>query len=110
VAELGTRKAVLKGNFGRSLETTSGLASLVGSYIARGLSLDEIGRYQRSVSGVTPEQAEAAARSILAPDGATVVIVGDASKFLDRLRKERGEVMVIPLAKLDLDRLGEGAK
>ena len=110
VAELGTRKAVLNGNFGRSLETTSGLASLVGSYIARGLSLDEIGRYQRSVSGVTPEQAEAAARSILAPDGATVVIVGDASKFLDRLRKERGEVMVIPLAKLDLDRLGEGAK
>jgi zinc protease len=110
IAELGTRKAVLNGSFGRTLETTSSLANLVGNYVVRGVSLDEIARYQQSVNAVAPDEAGTAARSVLAPEGATIVIVGDAARFLDRMRKERGEVTVIPLAKLDLDRLGEGAK
>ena len=102
-AELGTRKAVLNGSFGRNLETTASLAGMVSGYVLRGLSLDEILRYQQAVNAVSPAEAGAAARDVLAPAGATVVIVGDAGKFVDRLRQERGEVTVIPLAKLDLE-------
>ncbi|MDQ3247548.1 MAG: insulinase family protein [Pseudomonadota bacterium] len=109
MAELGTRKAVLNGGFGRSLETTSGLATLIANYVVRGVSLDEIARYQQSVSAISPNEAGAAARSVLAPAGATVVIVGDASKFVDQLRKQRGDVTVIPADKLDLQNLGAAA-
>jgi zinc protease len=102
VAELGTRKAALTGSFGRGLESTSSLANMVRNYVLRGVSLDEMQQYQQAVNAVTPGDAAAAAAKVLAPAGATVVIVGDGRKFLDRLRTERGEVTVIPLSKLDL--------
>jgi zinc protease len=105
VAELGTRKSALTGSFGRSLESTSSLANMVRNYVLRGVSLDEMQQYQQAVNAVTPAGAGAAAAKVLAPAGATVVIVGDARKFLDRLRTERGEVTVIPLSKLDLANL-----
>jgi zinc protease len=103
-AELGARKAVLNGTFGRSLETTSGLANLIATYVVRGVSPDEIGRYQEAVRAVTPQQASAAANSVLAPAGAIVVIVGDSKQFLGRLRQDRRDVTVIPMGDLDFDR------
>ena len=109
LAELGARKAVLNGGFGRSLETTSGLATLISKYVVRGVSPDEVARYQRSVNAVTPQQAGSAAASVLAPAGATVVIVGDSKLFIDRLRRERGQVTVIPIGDLDLDRFALAA-
>ena len=109
-SELGTRKAVLNGSFGRSLETTASLATTVSNYVAQGVALDELLRYQQAIDQVTPAQAGSAAQAVLAPAGATVVIVGDASKFADRLRRERGEITIIPLDKLDLQRIGEQAR
>ena len=103
IAELGARKAVLNGNFGRSLETTSGLATLIANFVARGVTPDEIARYEGAVRAVTPEQAGAAAKSIFGAAGGTMVIVGDSRQFLDQLRRERGDVMVIPIGDLDLD-------
>jgi zinc protease len=103
LAELDARKAVLNGSFGRSLETTSGLATLVSNFVARGVSPDEVARYQAAVRAVTPEQAGQAARSVLGVAGGTVVVVGDSKQFLDRLRGEREEVTVIPIGDLDLD-------
>ncbi len=103
VAELDARKAALNGDFGRSLERTSSLANLIANYVLRGVSPDEIGRYQAGVRTVTPQEAQSAAASILTPVGSTVVIVGDSKSFLDQLRRERGEVIVIPIAQLDLD-------
>jgi zinc protease len=102
VAELGTRKAALTGSFARGLESTSSLAATVSRYVLRGVSVDEMLRYQQSVNAVTPADAGAAAARVMAPAGATVIIVGDSRKFLDALRKERGDVTVIPLSKLDL--------
>jgi zinc protease len=109
LTELAARKAVLNGGFGRSLETTSGLATLVSNYVVRGVSPEEIARYQQSVNAVTPQQAGSAAASVLAPAGATVVIVGDSKLFIDRLRRERGELTVIPIGDLDLDRFALAA-
>jgi len=69
----------------------------------RGIDPVELVRYQRSVLAVTPAEAQAAARELLNPVGATIVIVGEASQFLARLRQSHANVTVIPIAQLNLD-------
>jgi len=102
-AELAARRASLTGDFGRGVETTAGLAQFVGSYVTRGIDPAELLRYQRAVLGVTPAQARAAAADLLGPQGATIVIVGEAASFLPALRREHANVTVIPIASLRLD-------
>src|SRR5436190_683905 len=103
-AELNARRASLTGDFGRDVETTSGLAQLVSSYVIRGVDPAEILRYQASVLAVTPAGAQGVAADLLRPEGATIVIVGDSSKFLEALRRTQPNVTVIPLTELNLDR------
>ncbi len=105
-AEMGTRQAFITGGFGRQLETAEGLGDIVSSYVLNGVNPSEIGRYMGAVNAVTPAQAGDAARGILAPTGTTTVIVGDAKLFADDLRKRFGEVTVIPLPQLSLDKPG----
>jgi zinc protease len=105
-AEMGTRQAFITGGFGRQLETVEGLGDIVAGYVQNGVDPAEIGRYMTSVRAVTPDQAGAAARALLAPAGTTTVIVGDAKLFADDLRKRFGEVTVIPLPQLSLDKPG----
>lgn len=102
-SEIGVRRAVILGSYGRNAETTEGIADLIANYVISGVGPDEIGRYQRAVLGVTPADAQAAAAEFLTPEGATMVIVGDSRLFLDRLRRERRDVTVIPIAELNLD-------
>jgi zinc protease len=106
VAELTARRASLTGDFGRDTETTAGTAALIAGFVMRGLGPDEIGRYLPAVLAVTPAEAQAAAAELLAPAGATIVIVGEAAQFVERLRREHANVTVIPLAELNLDRPG----
>ena len=101
-AELTTRKAVLNGSFGRSIETTSGLAGLIGTYVARGVDPAEIARNQQAVSAVTPEQARATAAELLDPGPSVMVIVGDSKQFLPALRRSHSAVTVIKLNELNL--------
>jgi zinc protease len=103
VAELNARRASLTGDFGRNTETTAGTAGLIGGFVMRGLSPDEIGRYLPAVLAVTPGEAQAAAAQLLAPEGATIVIVGEASLFIERLRRDHANVTLIPIAELNLD-------
>jgi len=102
-AELTARRASLTGDFGRDMETTAGTAGAMAGYVMRGLGPDEIGRYLPGVLAVTPAEAQAAAAELLSPEGVTVVIVGEASQFLERLRRDHPDVIVIPLAELSLD-------
>lgn len=102
-AELDARRASLLGDFGRDAETTSGIASTIASYVLRDVSPEEIGRYQQAVLAVTPADAQAAARNLLSPAGATIVIVGEASQFLPALQRDHPNVTVIPLGELNLD-------
>jgi zinc protease len=104
-AELGTRQAVLNGSFGRQLETTSGLAQITANYVLQGVDPSEVGRFQQSVLAVTPQQAGAAARELLSPVGATIVIVGDSRAFLDQIRKSYPDVTVVPLKDLRVENL-----
>jgi zinc protease len=105
-AELTARRATLSGDFGRSAETTDGMAGLIGAYITRGIAPDEVGRYLPGVLAVTPAQAQETARAVLTPEGATIVIVGEAAQFLPALRRDHANVTVIPVADLNLDRPG----
>jgi len=93
--ELTPRKATLIGNFARSLETNAGLARRVGELALYGIKLDEISRYIPSVESVTSAQVEQFAKERLG-GASSIVIVGDARKFIEPLKKEFPDVEVIP--------------
>mgnify|MGYP002622014128 CR=1 FL=1 len=102
-AELNARKAVLIGSFGRSVETTSGLAGQISTLALYGLPPERLNTYVSDVSGVTPEQARAAAARYFDADRADVVVAGDAQHFYDGLRALRPDAERIPASELNLD-------
>jgi zinc protease len=96
------RVAFLTGNYNRQVETSGGIAAVLATFIQQGLPASEITRVAKQLEGVTPAAASAAAGRIASSDKASLVIVGDASKFLDRLKTMRSNIEVIPVAELDL--------
>ncbi|HXA16902.1 MAG TPA: pitrilysin family protein [Thermoanaerobaculia bacterium] len=101
--ELGPRKAVLIGGFGRQLETNGGIVGRIGTLALYGLPLDEINRYISGVQGVTAPDVQKFAAAHLAGNGASIVIVGDAKKFLPALQQRFKDVEVIPIDALDVN-------
>jgi zinc protease len=102
-AELTARKAVLIGSFGRSVETTSGVAGQISFLALYGLPPERLNSYVSDVSRVTPQQAQEAAARYFDPARADVVVVGDAQHFYDGLRRVRPNAERIPVSELDLD-------
>ena len=102
-AELTPRKAVLIGNFGRSLETSAGIVGRLSFLALYGLNLDEINKYISNVQSVTSSSVREFAAKNLAATPSTIVVVGDSSKFLDELKKRFSTVDVIPIDQLDLN-------
>ena len=105
-SELTPRKAALIGEFGESLETSGGIVSRVAALALHDLNLDEIGRYISSVQGVTGGAVREFAAANLSGSEPSVVVVGDAKQFLEPLRKRFGEVEVIPVGDLKLEKAG----
>ncbi len=103
-AELDARKAVLVGGFGRRIETTAGIADVLGDYVVASVPLDELGKFVPSVQGVDAAAVQAAARAVLDPASASIVVVGDSKLFVEELRKTYPQLEVIPAASLDLDK------
>jgi len=101
--ELAPRKATLIGSYGRALETVDGLGGLVAGLALAGLPLSDLATYDDNVNGVTPAQIRAAAAERLPAANASLVIVGDASVFLEALRAKYPNVEVIPLTGLNID-------
>ena len=101
--ELAARKATLIGSYGRSLETTAGLADQVAELEVYGVKLDEIGKYVAKVQAVTPRQIEKYARKHLGSDAGHVVVVGDAAQFAKTIRKEHPKAVVLESTALELD-------
>ncbi len=102
-AELAARKATLLGGYGRSLETTAGLAERVAELAIYGVKLDEIGAYAARVQAITPRQIENYARKHLEADKSHVVVVGDAAQFAGAIRKQHPEALLLESTALDLD-------
>jgi zinc protease len=102
-AELTARRSSLTGGFGRNVETTSGIANVLAGYIQRGVPPETIDTYLPSVLKVSPADVQTVASDLLRADGATVVVVGDAKQFGDKLKAEHPDLVLIPLKELDLN-------
>ncbi|MFN3433017.1 MAG: M16 family metallopeptidase [Sphingomonas sp.] len=102
-AELATRKAVLVGSFGRTVETTGGIAGILGEYVLDGVPLGELQSYTAKVEAVTPAAVQSASAALLDPKAASVAIVGDAKQFGAALQAARPNVETLTEAQLNLD-------
>jgi len=102
-AEMDSRKAALVGAFGRSVETTAGMAGQISTLALYGLPPERLGTYVGDVSAVTPEQVRAAGQRYFDPARADLVVVGDARLFYDTLSRGRRNIERIPVSDLNLD-------
>src|SRR3546814_18412925 len=105
-AELDTRKAVLVGSFGRAVETTDGIAGILGDFIEEGVPLSELKTYSSDITGVSPEAVQAAAR-LFDPQGESIVVVGDSKQLIDDLRKTYTDLELIKSSRSDERRVGK---
>ncbi|MET1110322.1 MAG: pitrilysin family protein [Allosphingosinicella sp.] len=101
--DVANRIAFLTGAFNRQAETSGGLGGMLASLLQQGMPPSEVGRFVMQMESVTPEGASAAAARLVGADRATLVIVGDSAKFIDKLRAVRPDVEVIRFDELDLD-------
>ncbi|MEO7052659.1 MAG: pitrilysin family protein [Rhodanobacter sp.] len=101
--ELAARKATLIGGYGRSLETTAGLAEQVAELAIYNVNLDEIGKYIAQVQAVTPRQIQKYAHQHLDGDASHVVVVGDAAQFAAAIRMQHPQAVLLQSTALDLD-------
>jgi zinc protease len=85
--ELTNTKNYLAGLYLLGLETQSGLASQFGNMKALGLPNNYLETYTTRVRSVEPDQILAAAKKYMSPDQAAIVVVGDASKIGEALKK-----------------------
>ena len=100
--ELVPRKSVLTGNFGRSLETTGGLAGALGDLYSFGIPASQLNTYITSVNAVRDAEIGSFAKANL--NSGDIVIVGDYAKFKEDLAKRFPDVKVdvVKAAELDL--------
>jgi len=96
------RESWLNGSFSRALETTGGLGGVLADAVVYGLPLTEIEKYPARIAANDPATVRAAAQAVSA-EQAYVVVVGQASMFIDALRAAHPDVVVIPAADLDLN-------
>lgn len=106
--ETRDRETYVVGGFSRAVETTGGLGNYIGDLVTLGLPLSEIEAYPERVRATTPASVASAAGAHLGRDRAYVVIVGDASMFLDDLRAAHPDLVVIKSEDVDLNRADLG--
>jgi zinc protease len=85
--ELSSIKNFLAGLYLLRLETQDGVAAGLNNMLTLGLPDNYLETYVTRVRSVEADQVLAAAKKYIAPDQATVVVVGDASKIGDALKK-----------------------
>ena len=103
-AELEGAQDFLAGNFPLTIETPSAIAQQVLAHMFYGLDLSEIETYRDRVMKVTPGDIQRVARQFLKPEQLSIVLVGDASVFVDQLKALGVNTFErIPLSQLDLN-------
>jgi zinc protease len=101
--ELVARKAVIIGGFGRSVETTAGLAGQITNLALFNLSPEELKSFASDFETVTAEDVRGVAARFLDPAKASLVVVGDAKVFIDGLKAKKPNAELIPIDALNLD-------
>ena len=102
--ELTPRKASLSGDYARRLETGAGLVGETAGLVVYDLPLTTLADYLTSVQAVGEGDVKKFAADHLGADDASLIIVGDAAKFLPALKKQFPQAEVIPFSRLDLNR------
>ncbi len=85
-SEMTAAKGYLVGSYPLDIQTPQQIASQVASAILLDRGIDFVRTYGQRVDAVTSTQAMAAARRVLRPDSAVVVVVGDGQALYDKLR------------------------
>ncbi|MDQ8028820.1 MAG: pitrilysin family protein [Brevundimonas sp.] len=102
-SEMTTRQAIVSGAFGSSLESVDGLGGVVANMALYGLPMSDLASYVGRVEAITPQQVQSAFAEHLPVANASLVIVGDASQFIEAIRAKHPNVEVLPLTALNLD-------
>ena len=84
--ELADAQAYLAGNFPLTIETPDAIAAQVLNVLFYGLPLSEIETYRERVNAITADDIQRVARQYLRPDRLSVVLVGNAAAFTDKLK------------------------
>jgi zinc protease len=100
-AELTSAKTYITGAFPLEVETANGIASKVLEAMHFGFGREFLESYNDRISKVGAADVQRFATSNIHPERMTAVLVGNASKFADALKKKYGEVEVIPIAEVD---------
>jgi zinc protease len=101
--ELEGAQAYLAGNFPLTIETPNDIAAQVLEATLFGLDLRDLETYRERINAVTVTDIQRVARLYLTPDRLSIVLVGDASTFVNRLAGVGFDSYeVVPIADLDL--------
>lgn len=101
--ELRGVKDYFQGSFPLTIETPSAIALQVLNQIFYGLELKDLEQLRERVEAVTVDDLQSAARQYVKPDRLSIVLVGDASKFVPQLRAQGFDKFErIPIEQLDL--------
>ena len=101
-ATVARRKTFLTGGLTRQAETSRGFGLTVAGLIQQGLPAAEAARLAARIDAVTPASASAAAKAGVSGAGASIVVVGDAKLFVDRLRAIRPDLELVSADAIDL--------
>jgi zinc protease len=106
-SEIAAAKNYLVGSFPLTIQTPEQIANAVANARLRGLPDDYVPRFRDRLAAVTNEELGAADRAFLPTDKMVIVVVGDATKILDGV-KRLGSVRIVdvegkPLAEADLN-------
>jgi zinc protease len=101
--ELRGVKDYFQGSFPLTIETPSAIAIQVLNQIFYGLDLKDLEQLRERVEAVTVDDLQATARQYVKPDRLSIVLVGDASKFVGQLKAQGFNAFdLIPIEQLDL--------
>lgn len=101
--ELRGAQDYLAGSFPLTIETPNAIAAQVLEAILYGLALDDVEAYPDRINAVTPNDIQRVARRYLKPGSLSIVLVGDASTFVDDLAGVGFDTYeVIPISELDI--------
>lgn len=103
--EMAARKAALIGDFGRDVETRSGLAEQIADLTVYGIDLQALTQFVADVGNVTPQSVQASAATLFG-NQANLVIAGDSTVYLKGKGVKPANLQVIPAATLNLDHAG----
>jgi zinc protease len=85
--ELTDIKNFKAGTFLLSMETQQGVMAQLTSVVAMGVPKNYLETYTSKLRSVEPDQILAAAKKYMAPGESTIIVVGDASKIGEALKK-----------------------